>query len=145
MYHSVEYISKITREELQSFVINNGHFSLSWAGACAISSLLLARVLKANNYKAKFVIGYVLRNKKDYNHAFVIIDDEIIDITASQFKLPKIYRQEIKSSMYFIEKTGYEALRELYSWPETQNPFNYKKELYHIYKNILERINGQRV
>jgi hypothetical protein len=144
MDRSIENISKITKEELQSFINNKGCFSLSGAGACAISSLLLAKVLRANNYKAKFVVGFFLKDKRDYNHAFVIIKDKVIDITAGQFKLSPINIQNIKGSKYFIEKTGYEALSEITTWPKTQNPFYYKKELHNIYKNIIEKLNGER-
>jgi hypothetical protein len=143
MNHSIENISKITREELQLFINNKGCFSLSWAGACAISSLLLAKVLRSCNYKAKFVVGFFLKNKKDYNHAFVIIDDKIVDITAGQFNLSTINIQCIKNSQYFIEKTGYNALHEINSWPGFQNPFFYKKELFYIYKNVINKLNGK--
>ena len=101
-------------------------FSSNLCGMCAIASLRLFRELRAAGYEAQ--IAYTL------GHVFVVYDNLIIDITATQFGYDRVFICELDDGEedfdhykdYILYDSEDEFLYNL-DFPSDQNPsfFNY--------------------
>jgi len=119
----VKDIAFFAREWSEAF---NSKHTIAWdedlCGMCAISAAFLFRELKRAGYRP--VLAY-----SDY-HFFVLIDDYIVDVTATQFTvlrevLPSIvvrHKNEVEAKEYFfwrVTKT-FTSLRQMFIF---QNDF----------------------
>lgn len=82
--------AEATRTELEKFAAKNKHIGnpTTLMCFCAIGSYTLWNVYKKLDIKnTKFVAGEYVDHGNDYNHhCWNEVDDQIIDITATQFK-----------------------------------------------------------
>lgn len=94
-----EVITTITegvREWAEEYAdANPDHCYDDLCGLCAIASTKLCYELRENGYDA--IIGVSSLGWFTY-HAFVIVDDHIVDITATQFDLPSVVIKPIKEA-----------------------------------------------
>lgn len=135
---SIKKIAEVTRKELEDFT--RPRFPSDWCGACAICSWQLTRVLKKFGYNAEFVVGEFIEYNYPADHAFVIVDNKIIDITATQFGLQKIVIRNIKNRKYKPLKKGNAALYNLRHWCNSQKPSTHRKTLDKAYRKTLDKL-----
>lgn len=80
--HDLVYLTALdVREWTEDYQKNSPHASRYWdgcGGLCAIASVKLMEQLAVLNIKAKFVANS--------SHCFLLVDDHIVDITATQFQ-----------------------------------------------------------
>lgn len=113
-------------------------FELDFCCACAVCSYTLTKVLKAEGFNAKFVIGEYV----GLPHAFVVVDNHIVDITATQFGLDRVNVEDYPSNNYVVKYKLYSDLKkELSYWTKDQVPFTYKKEIDKIIKHVIQNKN----
>lgn len=116
-------VRKWTEEAHENGMITGGDDELG--GYCAIASYELLKRLKRAKINAS-IAG-------NENHAFVLIDDYKIDVTATQFaeyRDIKVFIEKIEDETFSWEheiewkvKTRKELLKELKAWPrEQQHP-----------------------
>ncbi len=80
-----------------------------------------------------------------------MVNDHIVDITATQFKNPdtKLQNPEVlievfgDDSNYTIDCIGYKAHLDIKNWPVDQNPRTYKRDLTKIFKRIIGALMDQ--
>jgi hypothetical protein len=128
-HHNIYNIAKHTRKELE--ILIKKFFNPDWSCSCAVCSWQLTRVLKQFNYDAIFVVGKYLQKNYYYpnEHAFVIVDSQIIDITGTQFNLDEIEIKRFDDKHYVVDFLGRSAVKDLFNWPKEQQPITYKKYL----------------
>lgn len=132
----IRWLAKITRQELTGFIQNTECFnSKNWKRSCLVCSWLLERVYKAHGVDSKLCIGIW----KYASHAFVMIGDNVIDITGTQFKLPKVHIEQLKNSHYKVISSNIETHKDYNNWPCNQTPEHYKDKLENIFKVIIEK------
>lgn len=77
-------VAKAVREEV---VRKNEDEELGFGdyleGMCAVASVILFQKLKDNQFDPR--IAYALHNNEEEAHVFCIVDDLIVDVTATQF------------------------------------------------------------
>ncbi len=103
----------------------HSHFGLSLVGFCAKGS---AR-LYTNLVEAGFPAQIGLCDKVDESHAFVMVQDHVVDITATQFGLKpvEIVPTSIKDAQSFW-RTDFifdrleDFLTQIHDWPPYQKP-----------------------
>lgn len=101
---------------------SEGHFSADLCGMCAIASAHLHEVLKNAGVKTTIVANY--------DHVFLMIDDMVLDITATQFgDYPKVlYRRHSELSEFWRRDREFETVQALcqyvWNWPEHQQPMS---------------------
>jgi hypothetical protein len=132
--HNIYNIAKVTRKELQGLI--NKHFDPSWACSCAVCSWQLTKVLKNFGYNSIFAIG----SYNNDNHAFVIVDCQIVDITGTQFNLKEIEIRNFDDRDYAVELMGQPAIKDLINWPKEQQPRTYRKYLDKAFSRTLIRL-----
>jgi len=93
---------------------------------------LLTKVLRAHGYDAQLVSGWFF----NYEHAFVMVGDLVVDITATQFGLSPVWIQKQSKSHYRTEYNDYWTRREMSIWPKAQQPKTYRRELEAIYRRL---------
>jgi len=105
--------------------INSRHYHSSLAGLCLICSYKLRNRLVEYNYKPKLCLTS--------GHAFLKIDDKILDITATQFDRDRIVFAPVTEFQNWYYQSEYELddLTELENlveeWTDSQNPFKLHK------------------
>lgn len=119
LYDKVMPIAKRVREWAQAKADATKYNPHNLCGWCAISAAHLFRELKRENIDAE--IHYVSC------HCFVVVDDHVVDVTATQFNE---FRYD-KILILHIKEAGQ------YSYYETEKVFNYPNDLreYQIKKN----------
>jgi hypothetical protein len=124
-------LAKKTRLAIVELTANHGKqisplppYKLS--GVCGIASYSLYRVYREHKYNAKLACG----SFKDWPHAFLICDDFIIDITATQFGISdEVYITNSNSTDYKVQYINDRAIESLKRWPNSKQPFQYIKEI----------------
>ena len=106
-------------------------------GLCGLSSYFLSQELLKYFKSTKYCYGFFYRSRTNYcGHAWIEVDDYIVDITATQFeKVPTtvlILRKE-NANKYKKLVDGKRGLDQLRDWSDWQNPFKWKKQ----YKKIV--------
>lgn len=102
---------------------NYDFFDKNLGCACAVSSFLLHKELKKNKIKSKFVWGFF----NNWPHCWNVIDNSILDITATQFgESDSVYLTDLEDDRYVAHLFDKDAVKSLYNWPFEQNPKNYK-------------------
>lgn len=81
MFDHIRSIAQAVRFEVQAKAERSEYNPNDLSGWCAIASAQLWRELRANNIDAKLCMAQSWHGC----HVFVIVDDHIVDITASQF------------------------------------------------------------
>lgn len=132
---TLKTLAKQVRDKLKYFIFNNNNsFDSNFFCACAVSSYTLWKVLLSKGYTAKFVRGFY----QGKDHCFVICNDQIVDITATQFDISEevyiVYHNDID---YDCVDEDSEALCYLNdNWPSDQIPKTYEEELSKIINAI---------
>lgn len=144
-------VAKNVREHIE-LTLCPSYFGNDLSCACAVSSWTLWRLLKKQGVNANFVsgryIGYIyLSYEKEIDegrdvdishlgdgHCWVEANNEIIDITATQFdkcdSVCIVKSDERKRNYYIPQKSNLQAIREINkTWPLEQKPQTYKKYL----------------
>ena len=88
-------------------------------GACGIASYALSRVLKKCGVKNHFVMGRFCDPHDRGDHCWVEVPAEklIIDITATQFKIPSaVHVTSTADPKYLTKIRNAEAVKELETW-----------------------------
>lgn len=135
MNSRIRHLANVTRQELSSFIQNSHCFDTDWGCSCLVCSWLLEKVLKAHGLDCKLCVG----DWNDMDHAFVMVGDSVIDITATQFKLPEIHLEQLKGSSYTVNVSGRQAHLDIKNWPEEQSPRSYKRKLANIFRQVMQR------
>jgi hypothetical protein len=98
-------VRKYLEELLKDGIID---VSPNMCGACAIGSVKLTEVLKREGFKnAKAIVGYADKSKYGMAHCWVELNGKIIDITATQFNLPKVFIRKKKNALRRFPYTDY--------------------------------------
>lgn len=97
------------------------------AGLCAIGSALLAKEFREAGYDAKVIWGRHGMNGWNGSHCWVISDNEIWDVTATQFEyrshIPKVVKTTTKNRNYsYIMKRDL-SIYKMTRWPTEQKPY----------------------
>tara|TARA_R110000868_G_scaffold391553_1_gene661767 strand:+ start:137 stop:547 length:411 start_codon:yes stop_codon:yes gene_type:complete len=87
-------------------------------GMCAIASAELWRHLNRKGIKAE-LHGWICPQDEQSAHVFLVVDDHVVDITATQFS-------KLKNKIVFIE---HKKMAERWDWYRSQDVFNDPKEL----------------
>lgn len=103
-----------------------GHFSSDLCEFCGIASVNLFLLLKKYGFSPKIAVSHC--------HAFVICDDYIVDVTASQFGEPDICvlkLHKVCEDYWDVEETFQNVddfMKEQVAWPKLQRAIHYKKK-----------------
>lgn len=98
------------------------YFSSTLNGYCAICSFNIFSQLRSKNIEATFV------ENKSRNHAFVLVGEWVIDVTATQFgNYPKVMIRKIEELGHYwrvgkVAKTTEEVKAIIRDWPRSQQP-----------------------
>jgi hypothetical protein len=126
----LDYHLKEHREEMSLLAALLGNDKEDLAGMCAISTLELGKIFESYGYNPLYCTTG--------NHCFLIVDDYIVDATASQFgsgdylfELPEGYDDEYESFHYGFSShpSIEEFVNQLDNWPTSQHPISYKEIL----------------
>lgn len=104
---------------------------------CAISSMALKRALWADGVKTTIVTGHFAANRTQMpnkrmlspNHSWLMLDDSIIDITATQFgsglkAVTIVHGEDVRWAPLYI---GRKAIEQFRAWPPDQTPLGTNK------------------
>ena len=125
------YLASKTRLAIVELTANYGKqisplppYKLS--GVCGIASYSLYRVYREHKYNAKLACG----SFKNWPHAFLICDEFIVDITATQFGISdEVYISKSDSVNYKVKYINEQAIESLKRWPSSKQPFQYRTEI----------------
>jgi len=93
------------------------------AGGCAICSMILWFVLRRMGLRPTFVVGYYRDDTRESPHAWLELDGEIIDATASQFGHRRaVLFTEDDDDRYSPHRRGWRAIRTVNHWGYGQSP-----------------------
>lgn len=113
-------------------------------GACAIGSAMLARLLRRVGYRATFVVGVYESGTKSSTHAWVELDGEIVDVTATQFGRhhPAVLLTDADDERYTESHRGRGALVETNRWGRSstareQAPCRHERDIRNAIREIL--------
>ena len=111
------------------------------AGYCAVGSLLLHRVAEIHSIKTNFILGVFKQtphSKKKSGHCWLEFEDNILDITASQFGIKnRIFVTKLNDLRYkVIVKNDLAVFAVEKHWPFEQKPSSYSKDLINISKVV---------
>jgi hypothetical protein len=102
----LEIASKV-RYEIEKFAIKNRKIGnpVTLCCYCAIASYCLNQTLKKFKFDSSFILGsfYNDFDKSENDHCWVLLNNTIIDITATQFKIKKRIYVVNKESKSYIE------------------------------------------
>jgi len=103
------------------------------AGYCAIASYLLVSVADKLGYNLDLVVGRTKMNLKSTssNHAWTEHEDEIVDLTATQFwtSVKRVHVTKCSNRYYRIIAKNESAHDELKNRWSTQSPYTYMTDL----------------
>jgi hypothetical protein len=135
-----KHIAQVCRNELTPFINkNNNIFWDDWRGACAICSKVLFDVLKFFNYKPNYISG----EYEGCEHFFVLLNNYIIDITATQFDQDPVYITPESNKCYTINYVDKAALSYLKNWDKAEQPATYSRQIKKIKNRIINKINSK--
>ncbi len=131
--HTIKEIASLTRQELAPFIQeNNNQFTDDWCCSCLVCSWVLNQILRMCGIKSELCIG-----SYSYSiHAFVIVEEHVVDITATQFRRPEVLIEPLHGSRYVIDYKGQAARIRMKEWPDDQRPQTYRKKLGKIIKRL---------
>lgn len=142
----ISIATKVRQQVREWIADNDGCDTTDMWGSCAVSSLVLAKILKSKGYNAEFACGITPIE----GHCWVELDNSfVIDITSTQFdkNLPDVYitnkenyyekdipkffrytKDEYGSNVHLKFLKNLSALRETTGWGN-QKPNQYKKQI----------------
>lgn len=129
-------IAKTTRRYIIPFAKRH-RFPKSMKGACALASFALSKALSHFEIENRFIIGDFLNNKKHTQHAFVVIENNALDITATQFGLGCVHIEKLNERYFVWEDEDLEKYLSI--WPVKQNPYRNLHELNAIVNKVVEK------
>lgn len=122
-------LAKIARKALSPMVRDNplGEFDPDWACACAVCAWFVTHFLRKNGFPhASFALGLY----DHYHHGFTVINDIVIDVSATQFERPAVVIEKLsKDSKYHVDVLNEDADEDLGNWPWEQRPEAYDEHL----------------
>ena len=142
----ITYISRLVRKEIEDWTFSVGR---SWfdsdtlCGACGVASWTLKNALSHLKISSDFVMGtfnqYGNHNPdEDENHCWIVIDDMIVDITATQFGIHfPVFVTSVDDSKYCQRYKNIHAYRRLATW-EGQSHSWYRPTLEEIAKKVAQ-------
>lgn len=130
-------LAKITRQELEPFIMNHrASFDKDWGCSCLVCSWVLHRVLKKFGIQAKLCDG----KYDSYYHAFILVDNIVVDISATQFGKDSVVVEDFNNSKYSIDKQfNLPLYKHFQYWPDEQQPHTYSGKLNRIIQNIVRK------
>ena len=107
------------------------NFTERLEGACAIGSATLARVLRRCGMPARLVIGAFYKGDEFVSfHAWVEVDDRIVDVTATQFgRLPAVLVTDTSDDRYHPSAKGRAAVHGANTWSGNQAPKRHQRDI----------------
>jgi hypothetical protein len=140
--YSVRIVSSTIRKHVQCWTKDNYFIDPDdLAGACAIASYTLWRVLRRRGHKADFIACYYT----DYSaHCWVELTGYIIDLTATQFDpdhppvriFPAHKKPKSEYSGTIVKNT--KAIKELFENWDSQSPTKYLRKIETLVKNCAK-------
>lgn len=134
----VRRIARRTREAVVLYsreMSRHGHpfDPYSLRGACALASSVLWHELRAAGFDPRLVRGNYWDGDLDYDHAWLLLDDRHLDITATQFgDFPEVLLRR-RSPWFTVAKAGRPC--DLFrSWYKFQRP---TRERIRFVRNII--------
>lgn len=79
-----------TRNKVEAIACEDDYFYKDLTGLCAIGSKLLFVKLQEYGIKSYFIVN----RKDEWGHVYLICNNYILDITATQFSMPKLFIQD---------------------------------------------------
>ena len=131
MKSRVKEIAESVREKCRLYALKDGNYCPDLTGLCAIASYILKSSLRKEKIKSRVICGVFdessnfefWENEEEDNHCWLEVDNEIVDITASQFGLEDIHITVAKDSRYKknLEIKRIKLLKDR-GWPDYQLP-----------------------
>lgn len=119
----IRRLARRVRMYLRAFRETVGVIYEDMAGACAIGSMILYKILRAIGLPATFVVGCYSRGIHRSSHAWLELDGEIIDVTATQFGYrTAVLFTDAEDDHYEQCKRGPLAIRIVNTWSKGQAP-----------------------
>jgi hypothetical protein len=126
-------LAALTRQELSQFVQRNEDFDDDWCGSCLLCSWVLNKVLRAHGFNSELCVG----TYDKICHAFVMLDEYVVDITATQFENPEVFIEVFEGSDYKVKAKSEKIYKTIRNWPAEQIPKTYRRELSRIFRRII--------
>lgn len=104
-------------------------FGSDLCGMCAIAAAELFRRLQSAGYKPKIAV----RNKKVEGHCFIIVDEKVVDVTATQFGMKPVEivaRNQKRLPSFWRHTSLFDSVEDLIlcqkrtGWPIEQTAFS---------------------
>ena len=122
----------------------------SLTGCCAIASYLLHRTLTHLGIKSTLTMGRFFVNgrpswdddaNEHCNHCWVVVDGQIVDVTASQFGCPDpVFVGPIDDDRYYVVRSGAAARHNILRDWNTQSPVCYPNSMSSILKQVSKEV-----
>ncbi len=114
-------------------------------GACAIGSVIMTRLLRRMGLDPVLVVGVFMSSTSNSTHAWVELDGEIIDVTATQFgrHLPTVLFAGPDAERYTAIHRGRDALTETKRWSKApgavreQAPSRHERDIRAAVRDIM--------
>lgn len=136
-------IARAARKEMEDFAENHNDIGSphDLGCYCAISSYFLRYLARNFGYHLKMVEGAAFEpNDIRYtNHCWLVYNDKVIDITATQFGCQK------KVNIVNVGNINYYEIRKstedrFSNWPSDQSPITFKNELKRRARRLAEEL-----
>jgi len=119
-WQEIGSVAAAVREWAERMQAELGHWADDLGGMCAVASYELFLALRRRGFDAAFA--------HNRGHAFVIVDDHVIDITATQFdETEAVLIRRLKAAGHWEVRHRSRSPRQikqtLRKWPYGQNPF----------------------
>lgn len=135
-------IAKMARKEMEDFAQNHDNIGDPYdlGCYCAISSYFLRYLARHFGYHLKMVEGAAFDSNIDFtNHCWLVYNDKVIDITATQFGCQKkVNIVRVGNQNYHERKRSTE--KGFWKWPEDQSPITFKNELKRRARRLAEEV-----
>lgn len=119
----IRRLARRVRTYLRAFRETVGVIYEDMAGACAIGSMILYKILRSIGLPATFVVGWWQRGCHRTPHAWLELDGEIIDVTATQFGYrTAVLFTDAEDDHYERFSRGPAAIRHVNAWDKGQSP-----------------------
>ena len=137
----------LVRDQIEELVPRLDRWSFeagTLMGACGIASYVLHRVLKRLAVKSDMLMGVYVRDdydlKREYpNHCWVVYQDLIIDVTATQFRIPARVHVTKDAYPYLEMFRNEDALEQFTNWDE-QDPRIHERHLRRIEDAVVRQV-----
>lgn len=97
-------------------------FARNLAGTCTVGSMIFFLVLRAIRLRPVFVVGVYLDDRHESPHAWLELDGEILDVTATQFGHRPFFTTDADDDRYEPIYRGARALFDVMHWRAGQSP-----------------------